>query len=58
MFPQYSFKPKFIRTGLNEPNKYFSRKQICDIPKLSIKLKHKFDFEGLIFPPEALRPKV
>lgn len=55
IFPQNPFKPKFTRTGLNEPKEFLSLKQICNIHKPSIKLSNKFAFEGLVFPPEALR---
>lgn len=55
MFPQYPFKPKFTRTGLNEPKEFPSLKQICNIHKPSIKLSNKFAFEGPVFPLEALR---
>lgn len=55
MFPQYPLKPKFTRTGLNEPKEFPSLKQICNIHKSSITLSNKFAFEGLVFPPEALR---
>lgn len=48
-FPQYSIKPKFTRTGLNEPKKYLSLKQICDIHKPSAKLNNKLEFWGTSF---------
>lgn len=55
VFPQYSFQQKFTRTGLNEPNKCLSPKHTGDTHKSSIKLNHKLDFQGLVFPPKTLK---